>query len=180
LSGHLIKRNYQVDDLGNHTALTPAVQERFLVELRKGDWPQLAAFRAGIAPRSVQRWLSKGLEEAAIEPYASFAVAVVQCESELAGKLIEVIVDDALGRTPEPEEGMRRPNVMTAQWLLEKRFRFFWGTKTEPSAAAISITEHVEKTMAQLDEGKREKARKILAALPAEARAEARKDGFLL
>jgi hypothetical protein len=179
LSGQLVKR--VPDDLGNFTALTPAVQQRFLDELAKGDWPQLAAFRAGIAPKSVKRWLDKGLEECAIEPYASFAAAVVKLEADLAGKLIEVIVADALGNTPEPGEGMKRPNVLTAQWLLQNRFRFFWGTKDGlVSPAAISITEHVEKTMATSDEAKREKARKILAALPSDARAAARKEGFLL
>lgn len=169
------------DDLGRFTALTPEVEKRFLSELAKGDWPQLAAFRSGISPKSIKRWLDKGLEECAIEPYASFAAAVVKLEADLAGKLIEVIMADALGETPSPDEGKRRPNVMTAQWLLQNRFRFFWGTKDGVvSPAAISITEHVEQRMSVLDEAKREKARKILAALPSEARAAARKDGFLL
>ena len=175
----LIKR--QVDDLGHYTALTPAVHERYLAELAKGDWPQLAAFRAGIAPKSVKRWIDKGLEEAAIEPYASFAAEVVKLEADLAGKLIEVIMADALGETVEPEEGKQRPNVQTAQWLLQNRFRFFWGTKDgEVSPAAISITEHVERQLSALDDVRREKGKKILAMLPAEVRASARKEGFLL
>jgi len=180
MSGQALIRRV-VDDLGNFTALTPEVHDRFLAELGKGDWPQLAAFRAGISPKSVKRWLDKGLEEAAVEPYASFAAAVVQLEAELAGKLIEVIVQDALGKTPEPDEGKRRPNVMTAQWLLQNRFRFFWGTKDGAvSPAALSIAEHVEMRMAALDESKRAKARELIAKLPTEAKAQARKDGFLL
>lgn len=169
------------DDLGNFTALTPAVQQKFLDELAKGDWPQLAAFRAGIAPKSVKRWLDKGLEECAIEPYASFAAAVVMLEAELAGKLVKVVMDDALGIGALPDKSMRAPNVQTAQWMLQNRFRFYWGTKDGlVSPAAISIAETVERQVSTLDEGKREAARKILAALPNEARAEARKKGFLL
>jgi hypothetical protein len=180
LSGQVVIKRVP-DDLGNFTALTPAVQQRFLDELAKGDWPQLAAFRAGIAPKSVKRWLDKGLEDCAIEPYASFAAEVVRLEAELAGKLIHVVMQDALGETPEPDEGKRRPNVQTAQWLLQNRFRFFWGTKDGlVSPAALSIAEHVERQMASLDETKRNAARKILAALPNEARTEARKAGFLL
>ncbi len=181
MSGQSLIRR-QVDDLGRHTALTPEVQQRFLTELEKGDWPQLAAFRAGISPKSVKRWIDKGLEEAAIEPYASFAAAVVKLEAELAGKLIEVIVADALGETPEPDEGMRRPNVMSAQWLLQTRYRFFWGVAKDgvASPGAVSIAETVERQMATLDGPKREQAKKILESLPAETKAEARKKGFLL
>lgn len=180
MSGQSLIRR-QVDDLGRHTALTPEVHQRFLTELKKGDWPQLAAFRAGISPKSVKRWIDKGLEEAAIEPYASFAAAVVKLEADLAGKLIEVIMADALGETKKPDEGKSRPNVMTAQWLLQNRYRFFWGTKDGVvSPAALSISEHVERQMAVLDEAKRQKARELLAKLPTEAKAQARKDGFLL
>lgn len=176
----LIKR--VPDDLGNFTALTPAVQQKFLDELAKGDWPQLAAFRAGIAPKSVKRWLDKGLEECAIEPYASFAAAVVMLEAELAGKLVHVVMQDALGTGDwTPDCGRPKPNVQTAQWMLQNRFRFYWGTKDGlVSPAAISIAETIERQVSTLDEGKREAARKILAALPNEARAEARKKGFLL
>ncbi len=176
----LIRR--QVDDAGNHTALTPDVHKRFIAELAKGDWPQLAAFRAGVAPKSIHRWISKGLEEAAIEPYASFAADVVKAEADLAGRIIQVVVEDALGTsTWHPDCGTPKPNVQSAIWLLQNRFRFFWGTKDGTVApAAVSITEAVEKQMASLDESKRDKARKLLAMLPAEARASARKDGFVL
>lgn len=169
------------DDMGNFTALTPAVQQRFLDELAKGDWPQLAAFRAGISPKSVKRWLDKGLEEAAVEPYASFAAAVVMLEAQLAGKLIEVIVNDALGTTPTPDEGRTKPNVLSAQWLLNNRYRFFWGTKDGVvPPAAISIAEHIERQSSALDASKRDAVKKILAKLPADARADARKEGFVL
>jgi hypothetical protein len=180
LSGQLVKR--VPDDLGNFTALTPQVQEKFLAELRKGDWPQLAAFRAGVAPKSVKRWLDKGVEDCAIEPYASFAAAVLMLEAELAGRIIKVVMDDAMGEGDwNPECGRQKPNVQSAIWLLQNRFRFFWGTKDGTVApAAISITEHVEKQMATMDQGKRDKAKKILASLPSDVRANARKDGFLL
>ncbi len=169
------------DDLGNFTALTPSVVQKFLDELAKGDWPQLAAFRAGIAPKSVKRWLDKGTEEAAIEPYASFAAAVVMLEAELAGKLIQVVIADALGTAEKPPEGMKAPNVQTAIWLLQNRFRFFWGTKDGlVSPAAISIAEHIERNASTLDQSKRDAVKQILAKLPADARADARKKGFVL
>lgn len=170
------------DDAGRFTALTPHVQDVFLAELAKGDWPQLAAFRAGISPKSVQRWIAKGTEDIAIEPYASFVAEVVKVEADIAGKLTKIILDDALGLTEwTPDCGRPRPNVESAKWLLQNRFRFFWGTKdgTIPGAA-VSIAETVERQVAGVDEAKRDKARKILAALPSEARANARKEGFLL
>lgn len=179
MSGQSLVIKRVVDDLGNFTALTPEVKAAFLSELAKGDWPIYAAFRAGIAPKSVKRWLDKGLEEAAIEPYASFAADVIRCEAELAGQLIKVVMDDALGKTMPAAEGMRRPNVQTAIWMLQSRFKALWGKDGAPGAA-VGIAEYAERQLATLDDAQREKARKILAKLPPEARAEARKDGFLL
>lgn len=179
MSGQSIVVKRVPDDMGNFTALTPEVKERFLSELAKGDWPIYAAFRAGIAPKSVKRWLDKGLEEAAIEPYASFAADVIRCEAELAGQLIKVVMDDALGKTAPPAEGMRRPNPDRAIWMLQSRFKALWGKDGAPGAA-VGIAEYAERQLSTLDEAKREKAKKILAALPSDARAQARKDGFLL
>lgn len=178
MSGQIVSKR-AVDDLGNFTALTPEVKERFLAELAKGDWPIYAAFRAGIAPKSVKRWLDKGLEEAAIEPYASFAADVIRCEAELAGQLIKVVMDDALGKAAPPAEGMRRPNADRAIWMLQSRFKNLWGKDGAPGAA-VGIAEYAERHLETLDEAKREKARKILAALPSDVRSEARKEGFLL
>lgn len=170
------------DDMGHFTALTPEVRDKYLTELAKGDWPGLAAFRAGIAPKSVKRWLDKGLEEAAIEPYASFAAEVVRIEADIAGQLIEVVMNAALGKTPEPAPGMRRPDPEQAFRLLQTRFRFFWGSGKDgaPAPAGVSIAETVERQMAMLDEGKRAKARELLSKLPAEEKQKARKEGFLL
>lgn len=180
MSGQIVIKRVP-DDLGNFTALTPAVHERVIEELAKGDWPSLAAFRAGVAPKSVQRWISKGLEEAAIEPYASFAADVVRQEAELAGRLCEVIMKDALGQLPPVERGERGPNVESAKWLLQVRFRFFWGSKDGQSVpSAIGVAEFVERTIATVDERRRDAAKRILAALPQEARANARKEGFVL
>lgn len=181
MSGQVVIKRVP-DDLGHFTALTPEVHQRVLKELRVGDWPGIAAYRARVSAKSIKRWIDKGLEEAAIEPYASFAADCIQVECELAGKLMQVVVEDAMGTTPEPEEGMRRPNVTSAIWLLEKRFRFFWGKNADgsPCPGAVSIAETVERQINALDETKRTAARKILAALPSEARAQARKEGFLL
>lgn len=179
MSGQSIVVKRAVDDLGNFTALTPEVKERFLFELGKGDWPIYAAFRAGISPKSVKRWLDKGLETAAIEPYASFAADVIKCEAELAGKLIQVVMDDALGLAKVPDEGMRRPNADRAIWMLQSRFKNLWGKDGAPGAA-VGIAEYAERQLNMIDESKREKAKRILAALPSDARAQARKDGFLL
>lgn len=179
MSGQSLIIKRVVDDAGKFTALTPEVKERFLTELAKGDWPIYAAFRAGISPKSVKRWLDKGLEEAAIEPYATFAADVIRCEAELAGKLIEVVMQDALGEGPAYEKGERRPNPDRAIWMLQNRFKALWGKDGAPGAA-VGIAEYAEGKISALDEAKREKAKRILAALPSDARAEARKAGFLL
>jgi hypothetical protein len=179
VSGQSIVMRRVPDDLGNFTALTPEVKQRFLDELAKGDWPLYAAFRAGVAPKSVKRWLDKGLEECAIEPYASFAADVIRVEADLAGQLIKVVMDDALGKAPPPAEGMRRPNADRAIWMLQNRFKTLWGKDGAPGAA-VGIAEYAERHLETLDEAKREKAKKILAALPSDVRAAARKDGFLL
>lgn len=179
MSGQSIVVKRVVDDAGHFTALTPEVHARFLEELAKGDWPIYAAFRAGIAPKSVKRWLDRGLSELAIEPYASFAADVIRVEADLAGQLIKVVMDDALGKTAPAPEGMRRPNADRAIWMLQNRFKNLWGKDGAPGAA-VGIAEYAERHLETLDEEKRERARKLLAKLPPEAKTEARKDGFIL
>jgi hypothetical protein len=179
-----------VDGAGNFTALTPEVHERLLAELKKCDWPQTACYRAKVSPTSFKRWIDKGLDEYAVDPYDRFAADVIACEADLMGELMEIVLDDARGTVPIPCDETpvlvhgkvltRRPNADRAVWILQHRFRFYWSPKPDGSYAALSISEHVDARLSAMDEDKRAKAREILAKLPSEAKADARKKGFLL
>lgn len=171
-----------LDGASNWTSCTPGLLERFEVELNVGDWPEMAAYRCGISPNTYRNWIVQGCSLVAVEPYATFVGMVVRVEAQLSGKLMGVIMDAALGRLPGWSEGdPPRPSPEQAKWLLCNRFRYLWLVDKETGrAGGTSMTELVETELLKLDQNRREAARKIIAALPAEAKASARKDGFLL
>jgi hypothetical protein len=164
-----------LDGAGNWTKLTPAVLAKLKTELEVGDWPAMAAYRAGVSPNSLQNWIVQGCSLVAVEPYAELVGMVVQVEAKISGKLMKVVMDAALGLGGDDEDPEQ------AKWLLMRRFHFLWAIdKDTGRCGGISLTEAVERELSKLDTNRREAARKIIAALPAEAKASARKDGFLL
>ena len=92
---------------------------------------------------------------------------------------MRIILDDACG--VELPEGAPRPNVESAKWLLINRFRWLWQIdKITGKGGGMAVSEVVEGLLLAADSERREQAKKILDQLPAEAKAGARKGGFLL
>lgn len=169
-----------MDGNGRYTLLSPAIIDRFRAELEVGDWPQMAAYRVGIAPTTLKQWVWKGCELPAIEPYATLVAMMVEVEAKLSGALLTVLMDDALGRKYYDSDEAR-PNPDTARWLLLNRFRFLWGVDKESGkSGGVSITEAVERRLEEIDVTRRERAREILKKLPDADKQAARKEGFLL
>jgi hypothetical protein len=168
-----------MDGNGHPTALTPERQAALLRELEVGDWPAMAAIRAECSPRTVVSWLERGLEPAAVEPYASFALEFVKVEARLCGQLTAVIMDHALGRG-KPKKGSRNADPVWAWKMLESRFRFLWRIDGQGNAGGQSVTELVLAAVDKLDAARAEKAREYVKQLPPLVKEQARKEGFQL
>ena len=168
--------NWVLDGNGYSTTLIPAVARRLVREHRSGDWPQMTAIKCGVHPHSLASYIKKGLEEGAVEPYASFAAEFLKVEADHSQRLLDVIIDAALGRRPRmrlDEHGhpLPRPSVAEAKWLLQTRFQVLWGGTGVSAIAMFSGGD---------DPARRAKALEVLASLSPEQREQARQAGFMV
>lgn len=116
-----------MDDEGKRTALSPDLARALVNEISQGRWPQMAAVRCGVDPRTLRKWLEKGLDDVPVEPYHSFTQAFLKAEADWCAQLEQVLWNSATGQL-DYEPGKPRPNVETAKYLLERRMGVLWGT----------------------------------------------------
>lgn len=190
MAGKTVGNGLVLDGNGKPTNLTPAVHEAIIADMQShADWPAMTAYRCGVSPTTLERWVATGADPYAVEPYRSFVAEFVAAEAVVHGRLIAVILDAALGQgEPEmpfdPEDPMPRkprPKPEWAAWLLQKRWGFLWNVSKETGKTnGVTVAEVVELSINKFTAERREKARGIIAKLSSEARAEARKEGFLL
>jgi hypothetical protein len=167
-----------MDGNGQVTALNPRVFARLIEELEVGDYPAMAAIRAGCSPRSVERWVQWGCEGAtAVEPYKSFAEAFVQVEARICGRLTKIIMDHALGRV-RGKQKKPKGDPFWAERMLSSRFRFLYGVSKDGTTGGVTVTELVIQTIEAGDAQRATKARELLKLLPDAAKAQARQEGF--
>jgi hypothetical protein len=170
------------DGNGRPTNLTPDVHAAFMADMREhADWPAMTAYRVGVSPVTAESWLVRGVDPYAVEPYRSFAADFVSVESEIHGRLLEVILNAALGRTKKGPKGKVGPNPAWAAWLLQHRWGYLWRLdKDTGKTRGVTVAEVVDRALARVSEERRDKARAIIAELSQEARAKARAEGFML
>jgi hypothetical protein len=167
--------------------LTPELREKLLAGLREGDWPDMVAMRNGVSGQTLTRWVLKGLDEGAGEPWASFADEVVAIEVDVSGQLVKIIMDSAMGRrrivNQLDEEGheCHPPSVGDAKWMLTRRFQWLWAQSRETGlVAGRSLAEVVAERIEQIETEHLEQVRKLLRQLPSDAKREAMARGLVL
>jgi hypothetical protein len=165
-----------LDGNGYSTTLSPTLARRLVNAHRSGDWPQMTAIKCGVHPNSLATYLKRGLEEYAVEPYESFAREFLQVEAEFSQRLLDVVVDAALGRRPRvvlDDEGnpLPRPSVTEAKWLLQTRFQVLWNGAGVSAIAMFAPDD---------DPARKAKALEILASMTDEQRATAKAAGFMV
>lgn len=78
---------------GRPTSLTPDVHELIVKAVRAGNFLETAAAAAGVHRTTVHLWIQRGEKDEADEPYATFALEVVQarafCEMERVANIID-------------------------------------------------------------------------------------------
>lgn len=163
-----------MDGNGYPTALTPARHAKLIEELKVGDWPAMAAIRAEVSPRSMERWVVTGCDPVAVEPYKSFASEFVRVEAALSGEMMGIILAHARRKAGKPTNG----DPFWARWVLENRFRFLWAIDKEGKAGGVSVLQVVVEAIEKLDVTRTEKARALLRQLTDSQKDAARKEGF--
>ena len=163
---------YVVDDAGHQTTLTPELGRRLIAEVRKGRWPEQVAVSCNLDPRTLRKWIERGTDDVAYEPFKSFASEFLRAESDFCAEMEEVLVDAALGRT-EFQPGKPRPNAEVAKYLLERRMKPLWGGE------GMSALEVVARNGASKQKS-RAKALEFLESLPLDVRQKARDKGIML
>jgi hypothetical protein len=135
---------------GWRSMLTPEVAERIVRLLRAGNYDEVAARGAGIAPRTLQEWLQRG--RAGEEPYAELWDAVERARAE--GEALHVA---RIAKAAEDD-------WHASAWFLERSYPERWGrisprpymsdeSKPEPEKPAAGA-------FAEVDELARQRAKR--------------------
>lgn len=95
---------------GRPTKLTPECQQKVVDAIRGGNYREVAAEWAGIAPETLTRWMSrKG------HPYEGFRQAVLEAEKAAEIRMVALVMKAA---AEDPKH---------AEWWLERKFHERWG-----------------------------------------------------
>ncbi|MDP3938165.1 MAG: hypothetical protein Q8R92_08505 [Deltaproteobacteria bacterium] len=97
---------------GRPTKLTPEIQDKIVEAISGGNYKEIAAEWAGIAPDTLGRWLSR-----AREPYLTFRRAVLEAERTAEIRCVALIMKAA------------GEDAKHAEWLLERKHHERWGRK---------------------------------------------------
>jgi transposase-like protein len=100
------------------TKLTDDVQKRVLDALRSGNYMETAARYAGIDESTLHRWIARGKEDDAEEPYREFCKSVERARAEAEVRNLHLIQSAAQGGTWQ-----------AAAWFLERSFPGRWGRR---------------------------------------------------
>jgi len=104
--------------MGRPSKLTQEVQDRVVAALRGGNYMETAARYAGIDESTLHRWIAKGKEDDASEPYQEFCKAVEKARAEAEVRNLHLIQNAASGGTWQ-----------AAAWFLERSFPGRWGRR---------------------------------------------------
>jgi hypothetical protein len=79
---------------GRPSKLTKKTQEKFIKQIKKGAYYEIAAANCGITERTLYKWLQKGKEAQRRDKYYKFYHAVKEAESQLETELGERLFKD--------------------------------------------------------------------------------------
>ena len=97
---------------GRPTKCTPEAQTKIVQAIAGGNYREVAAQWAGVAPDTLGRWLSRNRE-----PYLTFRRAVLEAEQAAEIRAVALVMKAA---AEDPKH---------AEWWLERKFHERWGRK---------------------------------------------------
>lgn len=107
--------------------LTPELQTKIVAAIRQGNYREVAAQWAGIAPETFCRWMKRPERI-----YADFRQAVLEAEKAAEIQAVARIMRAA---AEDPKY---------AQWWLERKFPQRWARRSEPDYTRLSDQELLE------------------------------------
>ncbi len=175
-AGKAVGMGLILDGNGHPTNLTPEIHERIIADMKTHcDWPAMTAYRCGVSPVTLEQWVARGADPYAVEPYRGFVADFVAAEATVHGELVGIILATARGGEQEGK------SPAWAAWLLKHRWGYLWNLNRETGTSnAVTVAQVVDQVLSKFSAERREKATAIIKQLSEEARASARKEGFLL
>lgn len=98
--------------------LTPEIADRIVNMLKLGNYQETAAAAAGIDARTLRKWLHRGASREE-EPYASFAVSVLEAEASAESRHVATLYSAS------------REDWRAAAWILSRKHSERWGDKVQ-------------------------------------------------
>lgn len=112
--------------MGRPLKLDQGLQDTICDAIRAGNYSEIAARYAGIAPTTFYRWMSMGEGEEAQSPYKEFREAVERARAQAEVRNVALIQSAAAGGTWQ-----------AAAWYLERTANERWGRH-----AKVELTGH--------------------------------------
>jgi len=106
-------------DVGRHSKLTPAVQDRIVSAIQAGNYLEVAAQYAGIDQSTLHRWIQKADDPNADPRYDEFRKAVENARAAAEVRNVTLIQQAANDGTWQ-----------AAAWYLERTSWQRWGRRT--------------------------------------------------
>jgi hypothetical protein len=114
---------------GPQSTLTPKVhQELIRVHLENQDFPAATAITCGVHPKTLDKWIRKGLGEDAVEPYKAFALEFLQAETQIRADLIWDL-----------RNADNHHEVTALTWLIGRRFKQYHHKAEEMPTDIVDI-----------------------------------------
>ncbi len=117
----------------SETKLTPEIQAELVECIEAGMYYQLAWDAVGIGKTTFYEWLKKGKLENAQPIYKNFREAIKKAKSSCAKKALHLINQHSL------------KEWTAAAWLLERRYRQFYGKDAKELRQVIHLAKLLSK-----------------------------------
>ena len=121
--------------MGRPDRLTPEIQAKVVMYLKRGNYVETAAALAGVSRNAIKEWIRRGNDPHAPKKYRDFLGAVDAAIAEAEDRDIGRIDQAAAGwREARDDKGnlimpARAPNWKAAAWRLERRHPRRWANK---------------------------------------------------
>lgn len=128
---------------GRPSLLTPQVEEKYMMALRAGNYPDVAAQMCGLSPKTVERWLARGRGRDKNRPPAPEYIRFARMVDEAVAAAEVVVVGNVFNMSrskPEAAKFFLR-NRHPERWLRDRGYDGD-DLPPAPAPAAGPVIEH--------------------------------------
>lgn len=124
--------------MGRPQLLTPTRHKAIVDSIEEGLFFKQLALKNGIHFMTLKRWLDRGLDQDAVEPFKSFAEAYFKKEAQVEADAVRKIKEAADDWSDNGDRGNKRGDWRALAWWLERWKPLRWGTRVADPGVADS------------------------------------------